>query len=545
MKKSIILVALGILSIGSAFSQGEMDAYKFAKNDLTGTARAVSMGGAFGALGGDITGIAINPAGIGVYRSSEVVTTLNFQNTHNKTDMFSPVFSGGELTESKFKFAFDNLAFVASIPTESYKIPLVNVGFSYNKLKSFDRKYAVQGQHLNNSLVDYMGYSASGYAPNAILDSKDNRGTWDNDWLAVLGYNSFLLNPVNPNRLDDKQQFYSVMDMNGIDSDNYLYAREKGSINSYDFNAGTTFDDMLSFGLSLSVTDINYHKYTSYTEDFYMGASGGDAHVGGYDLYNELKTEGAGWQVKTGLIFKPIHELRVGVAYHSPTWYKMTDYYTADLDHDISGLKKIAGNKLESGYASGTVLSEYGAMDYEFSSPDKWTFSLAGVLGKNAIISLDYELTNYSRMKIYDDRGDNLYWGKDSFNDIIKNDFKTASTLRVGGEYRVTPQFSLRAGYAWMESPVAAELRNNEVEALVVGSDPHYIVEGDTSHFTYGLGYRFTKNFYMDVAFVMKNQKADLYSYPTFGYNNVDFVPEKATLKTSTFNGLLTFGFRM
>lgn len=32
------------------------------------------MGGAFGALGGDISGIAINPAGIGVYQKSEIVT---------------------------------------------------------------------------------------------------------------------------------------------------------------------------------------------------------------------------------------------------------------------------------------------------------------------------------------------------------------------------------------------------------------------------------------------------------------------------------------
>ncbi len=543
MNKYILLAILSILPASLVFSQGEVDAYKLGKNDLTGTARAVSMGGAFGALGGDITGIAINPAGIGVYRSSEVVTTMNFQNTHNKSDMASPLVSGGSLKESKFKFTFDNLAFVASIPTYETVMPLLNVGFSYNKLKSFDRKYAVKGHYLDNSLTNYLAYSANGYAPADIESGNDSHNPWGNNWLAVLGYNSFLVNPMNPKKPNESQGYYSVTDMNGITNDNYLNVREKGSINSYDFNMGTTFADMLSFGMTLAVTDINYHKYASYTEEFFQGTS--LDNIGGYDLYNETKTEGSGWQLKTGLIFKPIQELRIGVAYHSPTWYKMTDYYTADLDHDISKFADIQGNTLDKNYKKGLVLSDYGAFDYKYNTPDKWTLSLAGVIGKNAIISVDYELTNYGNMKLYDDGGNNLYWGKDTFNDILKSDFKSTSTVRIGGEYRVTPQLSVRAGYAWMESPFKKELKNNSTEVLVVGSDPHYIVDGDTNHFTCGAGYRFTKNFYLDVAFVMKSQKSDLYSSPTFIYDNVDYIPEKATLKTNTFNGLLTLGFRM
>ena len=77
MKK--LLVAVSVLSFccGSAFSQEMLDAYKYSSNDLNGTARSLGMGGAFGALGGDISAMSNNPAGLAVYRSSEVVTTLS------------------------------------------------------------------------------------------------------------------------------------------------------------------------------------------------------------------------------------------------------------------------------------------------------------------------------------------------------------------------------------------------------------------------------------------------------------------------------------
>ena len=45
--------------------------------DLNGTARYVGMGGAMEALGADISTIATNPAGIGLFRSSSVNATAS------------------------------------------------------------------------------------------------------------------------------------------------------------------------------------------------------------------------------------------------------------------------------------------------------------------------------------------------------------------------------------------------------------------------------------------------------------------------------------
>ena len=108
MKKVICLCASALLlGSGSMFAQGEMDAYKFSQYDLNGTARYLSMGGAFGALGGDISAMRTNPAGLAIYRSSEIVTTVSLSSIKTKTDWL-----GIEMDDKKTRFNFDNIAYV-------------------------------------------------------------------------------------------------------------------------------------------------------------------------------------------------------------------------------------------------------------------------------------------------------------------------------------------------------------------------------------------------------------------------------------------------
>lgn len=65
------LALAALCSSSMLFSQGVVDALKYSQQDIRGTARYMGMAGAFGALGGDITTLSQNPAGIGVYRNSE------------------------------------------------------------------------------------------------------------------------------------------------------------------------------------------------------------------------------------------------------------------------------------------------------------------------------------------------------------------------------------------------------------------------------------------------------------------------------------------
>ena len=136
-------------------------------------------------------------------------------------------------------------------------------------------------------------------------------------------------------------------------------------------------------------------------------------------------------------------------------------------------------------------------------------------------------------MKLYNEYGRNF---DSDPNQSIKNIFRTASTVRVGGEFRFTDKFSGRVGYAWMQSPVKTEMRTSNKEITTDGrAVTQYALDGDTHYITYGLGYKITPQFYTDVAFVMKSQKDDFYAF--------DF-SDKTVFKTNNFQGLLTFGYK-
>lgn len=521
MKRFFTLAFVFTAITGGAFAQGSLDAFNLSYNDLKGTARSVSMGGAFGALGGDVSGIAINPAGIGVYTKSEVVTTLNFTNTTSKSNLL-----GSSLDQKKTKFNFDNLAFVGTVPIESDVVPLINFGFSYNNLKSFNRKYRAGANGLNKSYTQYASDRANSQKDfDYITYNKDGKDGYDYgaDWTSVLAYHSGLIAPNNSAK-NFSPAFRQFTNNETVDSE--LSIQEKGSISSYDFNVGTTIDDIFSIGVTLALTDIDYHLSSTLYEKF-------SSNKENYYLDNELKTEGTGWQIKTGLIFKPIKELRIGAAYHSPTWYNMTDRYYGAVDASWN----LDNNDKYVVYGTPGFLEGGEANDYKFKTPDKWVFSLAGIIGQYAIISADYELTNYSKMNL-----SNRYSGDYNFdreNDLTSQYFKNSSTIRVGAEIRFTPQFSGRLGYMWQQSPFDKKLKadqgTNKITPETGGTVPQYTIVGDANHFTWGLGYKFTPNFYTDIAFMIKNRKDDLYMYQD---------SDKAELKTNQFSGLITFGCR-
>lgn len=531
MKRNILLFTVLIASSTSLFAQNELDVYKLSRNDLTGTARSVSMGGAFGALGGDMSGISINPAGIGVYKSSEFVTTLNFQNASTKTSLEN----GLDLKDSKFKFSFNNIGYVASIPINNEDVPRINLGFAYNRVKSFDTKYRMGGGNQSFSLTDYIAAKSYGVSKTDLENSITSDNTFDpptgTPWLSALGYQSYLINYAG---LDGSNATYQSLLSSGQTVVPWLDVQEKGAIDKYDFTAGTTINDKLSIGLTLSITDISYSMYSNYEEDL--------DETNYYYLENYLNSEGSGFQFNLGLIYKPINELRVGLAYQSPTWYSMTDNYSASVTDQLTDYVS------ESGYSVGTTQTGLGSVYYNMRTPDKFTFSLAGVLGQIAILSADYELTNYKNMKLSDD--DDPDWTSTE-KGLIREDFKPASTLRLGAEIRITPQFSGRIGYMWQQTPLKTSFRNGSNdngtgEQLVNNSTvTNFTLDGDANYFTYGLGYRFSKSFYTDVAFVMKSQKADLYPFSDLYFSDgsdLGVIPAKLT--TNTFSGLLTLGFK-
>jgi long-subunit fatty acid transport protein len=514
MKRIILFLAV-MFAATLSYSQGEIDALQFSRNNLMGTARAISMGGAFGALGGDITGVAINPAGIGVYRSSEIVGTLNIEDVGTEAQLPK----GISTTDNKVKFNLDNIGYVGYYPSGSDNVLSYNFGFAYNRLKNYDRKYNMQGMNMPVSLSDYAAHKSydlnEDYLKHPDLHSGVSDPFSDMPWLSVLSYNAGIIKR-KPNSMP--HEYESVLNPGDL-VNNHLSASEKGYVASYDFTFGMNIRDILSLGFTLSVTDIKHTADFYYSEDFSRG--------GNFFLTNWLQTNGDGLGLKIGAIVRPMDALRIGIAYHSPTWYSMSDRYSAMMEYSVRNYIQSPTDNI---------------FDYKFQTPYKWVFSLAGVIGTSAIVSVDYELTNYSGMKFSTSNGGFSQDFKDH-NSYMKEDLKSTSVLRAGLEFRITPQVSARLGYAWAETPFKKRVLDGEQEIITAGSIPHYVLDGDAHHFSIGAGYRFTRNFYMDLAVVMKQQKDKLYAFSRiFNAPEVNSIP--ADLTNSVFKGLLTFGYK-
>jgi hypothetical protein len=529
MKKiTYIIASMLILSLPLS-AQSEVDALRFSREDLHGTARAMAMGGAFGALGGDLTGVNINPAGIAVYRSSEVVGTLNLSLERSTEAGYNA---------DKSQFGMDNLGFVGYFPLRNDIMPHINFGFSFNKLKSFDKDISALG-NSSSTLIDYI-YSDYQYSLNSgAINNPDDLlivdGGFDpfldQPWLSVLGRNSFLIHPNSNNTA------LIPMNVGNNTAVNEIVLNERGYIDNYDFTVGTTINNVLNLGFSLTIKDISYSMTSDYLEDF--------TETNGYTLSNKLTTSGAGVSAKFGAIYRPMNELRLGLAYHTPTYYALTETFWVELADEMSDF---APDYL--GYEPGVTTSNEDGLgfinDYDLRTPGKFVVSAATVLGNRFIASVDYELVDYSKMKL--STPSNTIDATDPYeydNEYISTDFRNASTIKIGTEYRFTPKFYGRLGYAWMQNPYQTEFKKAGNSA-VAGSNLIFRMEGDTNYFTGGLGYRFNQNFFLDLAIVYKTQTDDLYPFPNVYAENIedDIFANPFELKNSSYRGLITLGYK-
>jgi hypothetical protein len=538
MKKTGLFIGMLLLSCNMGlFAQGnEIDAYTLSNTGLSGTARSIAMGGAFGALGGDISVISSNPAGLGIYRSSEISGSLDLSMIKTSTN-----WNGESADQNKTRFAPNNFGFELYFPTSSGSIRNWNLGFSYNRIKNFNRRYRMSNEGQMYSMADYTAWIASnafgigeGITKNEFENNPYDNKNLAGHWLPILGYDNYFNHYVGgPNEYQSAFGYMKDDKWNMISPyRNDLSVNESGHMAEYNVGFGMNISNFMFLGASVSVTDINY-KYTSFYDESFVYNETKDDNL---YLENWLNTEGSAVSVNVGAIVN-LQLLRLGVAYNSPRWYNMTDYFDARAGSYNNDYEQPAFE---------TWIPENSYNEYRFSTPGKWVFSGALILGQSALISADYELANYKEMN-YSDRNDSS--GMDfPANEHIDKHYTWAHTLKLGAEIKVTPQFAVRAGYMTQTSPMRKALYNNQDEVFPSGTIPHFTVTSKpTKYYTAGFGYRFTPNFYMDLACVYLNNNAEVYAFSNtdmYGNGNdlVKSIP--ASLKTKTTHLALTLGYK-
>lgn len=432
MKKLLILsILLGAVKIG--FAQDLTDIYRYSSEELTGTARYISMSGAFGALGGDMAAVSLNPASSAVFLASSANISLGYRGIDNSISYFNGRNSSNndnlDLTNAGGVFIFDN--------TNGSNFRKISLAINYQTTKTFDDNFAIRGTS-SNSIDQYFLNYADGI-PLDLLQRREGESISElYSYLgenygfaaqqAFLGYQGYVIEAQNDD--PENTSYYSLVSPGNFDQ-RFAYAAT-GLNGKISFNIGTQFQDNLYLGLNLNSHFINYESSEEVSE------ISNDQNSETNEIYfgNDLRTNGDGFSFQLGGIYK-LDNFRLGLTYDSPTWYNIREEASQYIETNSANDEYIS--------VIPNVLNAYP--EYTLKTPYKITTSFAYLFGKSGLVSAEYSFKDYSKTKLTPE--------DESFailNSQISSDMKRAQTFKIGGEYRLA-KFSMRAGYRFQESP--------------------------------------------------------------------------------------------
>ncbi|QBN18349.1 OmpP1/FadL family transporter [Flavobacterium nackdongense] len=469
MKKIIFLLV--VVSFYSVQSQEIPDAMRYAQDNLNGTARFRAMGGAFGALGGDMSALNVNPAGSAIFSNNQLSISLSTFNKKNDSNYFGTTTSD---SEGNFDMNQTGGVFVFKNRNKTSNWRKFSVAINYDNINDFDNSVFSAGVNPTNSVDQYFLSYANGVPLSVIKDN--NYAQLDNGaQQAYLGYESYIINPVAD--VPNNSRYVSNVTPGGnYYQENSIYSN--GYNGKLSFNAATSYKDKLYIGLNLNSHFTDYVHSTSFYESN-RNTLTTDYTVTNIRFNNNLHTFGTGFSFQIGAIAKVTNEIRLGLAYDSPVWYNLSD----ELSQSVTAISANTLNELPPDVVDPGIINYYAP--YDLTTPDKFTGSFAYIFGKSGLISLDYSIKNYGNTK-FEPENDPYYR---DLNGEMSNILKTSGELRVGAEYKIK-EWSLRGGYRFEESPYK--------DGTTIG---------DLNSFSGGLGYNFGA-FKLDFSYTNAQRKS-------------------------------------
>ena len=426
MKKILLILLLAYSLSPIAYSQ---DVQRFAERSTIGTARYVGMGGAMTAIGGDPSAAMVNPAGLGLYRRSEI--SVSIDETIDNTQQV-----GSNDTYQRTRFAAPQISAIWAWGNSQKQRGLVynNFMFSHNRLATFNRDIVVKGAGMGMVPTICNITNDEGGVSEEFLVNKP----WDDveiGWLSILGYEAYLIDPIENNKWKPAVDF----------TDGSLSISETGTSDQYTISWAGNIGNQWYIGIGLNIPTINYTKHTSLREENKQNSSSAE-------LKSMFHVSGVGVSGSFGLIYRPIQALRIGASLQTPTILSLSRQSTGDM------YSTIAGQKYE------VLTPESGVMDIDIASPLRTSVSVAGQMGKIGLIAVQYDYAHSSEME-----------------DI--------HTLRMGAEAQVTRGLFLNAGYVYESSFMKEDpkwlLGYNEIR-----TDMDYRYTAATQYASAGIGYR-------------------------------------------------------
>lgn len=516
-----------------------------------GTARSMAMGNAFTALGADMISASLNPAGIGMYIDSDFSITpmMQFTKSHTKggDNFYAPNTpkSHQRFREDLNRFGMSSAGAVFTVLKSTGAVTNINVGFAYNRIADFNQnmRVAAIGENSANSIANLFANIGN---VDGLVTNEDGTMPFGGDpfyWGPTLAYKNGVINK------DDQGWF---IDRIGSEAeiDQYNAVQTRGSIGEYALTIGFNLMDKVYIGASLGLQSLDYRREVFYGEDYiYTEETLPTGEKMPYQLtymnyQQNTHIAGLGVNLKFGVTARPVNWLRIGVAYHSPTWYDTNLQYGSSMWSETYS----AGDNPENytlnrdGYfhddVSSPVITDEGPHGWNFRSPSRLLTGVAVTIGKRVILSADYERSWYQTNRLESSPIQGLASG---YTPTFKDVFKGSNTVRVGAEAYILPFLPIRVGYIWNGST----LRDGYED--IVASHPMVTEQWFA---TAGFGIKFSASLYLDFAYqygVSKQSKyQSFYGYFTDKRGEIDDICESRLYSTYTnrHHAVLTLGFR-
>lgn len=513
MKKIGLFAALALGTAATAWGQSPEELLRFSRTDYSlTTARSAAMGGAFTSLGADPISMSLNPAGLGMYTRNEVTVTGALRITDSKSQYGV---QGATTKENYTKPVLNNFSFVYAGQNSNWR-----VGFGMNRLADFSGKYRVTGDYGVASMAYVLRDQLQG-VPSGNLESKRNPflNYAPMAWNSILGYTTWLLNPYEPN--DPKNVDYGVSPsiMPGDELAPQLTTTTNGAVDEFTISTAYNLNGILYFGATVGMQNLFYRQTTQYEEFADLGYNYGS--LDSFRLGEDLALDGFGFNIKLGVTVRPVDWLRIGVAYHSPTWIAMRERSFREMD---TWFTPASNTMNQSDYTADF------AQNYSNQTPSRLMAGLSFTIAKRVIISADYEAAWYNGMRYSTgmnwsswrspvaptdiDNNPNVVNYTNSRNQIdvnglIADSYRQTNTFRLGIEAQPINGLFFRAGYVYSDSPYAA-VKSDYVSGAKLSD------YGALTQWSGGLGYR-GRSWGVDLAYINSSRK-DL---PSMFYDHV------------------------
>ncbi|WP_207423646.1 OmpP1/FadL family transporter [Desertivirga brevis] len=474
MKHTYLVLLIALLAIkGETYAQGyATDALRFSQYEFGSTARIKALGNAQTAMGGDLSSISGNPAGLGLYTKSEFAFTPELMNYNTTSTYFNQ-----STDASRGQIGISNVGAVFAIKLNKFKgqdlkkgALSLNFGIGYSKTANFGNKILFSGINNQNSIANFyadLGNSAGGTSleagslPDAAFESN------------LINYNNTYRAITNPNPTQEETII------------------RKGAQSEFNLAAGLNVGNKLYFGAAVGILGLNYSSDNTFTETgtlSYSDPRGNYQENYANNYYQRFEFKGTGVNAKFGMIFRPSKFLRLGANIQSPNWYTIDDNYSESLRTRLTNNPYFTDQEVRS------QNQQFPTYTYNLRTPAKLSLGAALLSGKIGFITGDVDFIDYSSMEL--SQPDSYISGElAEDNRYIVNNYKNAINYRLGAELKAGPQFMLRAGYGVTGSPMENSVQDLEIKT-----------------YSFGGGYR-AGNLSLDVAFINNTRNSSLSPY--------------------------------